>query len=109
MFLEVCLGWHFDELGKITYIAESFLQPFSDSDSSKLDSLVEKLLSKSTILSSARYHQPRLNYHCGFSRLSLLTASEHVGLLFACYIVLHTREGEALAKVVFVKQQKLSL
>jgi hypothetical protein len=24
---------HFDELGKITYIAEAFLQPFSDMDS----------------------------------------------------------------------------
>ena len=96
---------HFDELGKITYIAESFLQPFSDSDSSQLDSLVEKLLSKSTLRSSARYHQPRLNYHRGFSRLSLLTASEHVGVLFACYIILHTSEGEALAAVVLRKQQ----
>jgi hypothetical protein len=96
---------HFDELCKITYIAESFLQPFSDSDSTKLDSRVETLLSKSTLPSSARYNQPRLNYHRGSSRLSLLTASEHVGVLFACYIILHTSEGEALAKGVMTKQQ----
>jgi hypothetical protein len=37
---------HFDEHGKITYIAEAFLQPFSNTDSDKLDSLVEKVLSK---------------------------------------------------------------
>ena len=97
---------HFDELGKITYIAEAFLHPFSDTDSDKLDSLVEKVLSKHTLRSSARYHQPRLNYHRGFSRLTLLTASEHVGVLFACYVILHTSEGEELAKTVMSKQQE---
>jgi hypothetical protein len=97
---------YFDELGKITYIAESFLQPFSDTDSDKLDSLVEKVLSKSTLHYSARYHQPRLNYHRGFSRLTLLTASEHVGVLFACYVILHTSEGGELAKTVMSKQQE---
>jgi hypothetical protein len=60
-------GMHFDELGKITYIAEAFLQPFSDTDSDKLDLLVEKVLSKSTFCSSCRYHQPCLNYHRHFS------------------------------------------
>jgi hypothetical protein len=98
---------HFDELGKITYIAEAILQPFSDMDSDKLDALVEKVLSKSTLRSSARYHQPRLNYHRGFSRLTLLTASKHVGVLFAsCYVILHTEEGEDLAKIVMLKQQE---
>jgi hypothetical protein len=97
---------HFDELGKITYIAEAFLQPFSDTDSYKLDALVEKVLSKSALRSSARYHQPRLNYHRGFSRLTLLTASKHVGVLFACYVILHTEEGEDLAMTVMLKQQE---
>jgi hypothetical protein len=77
---------HFDELGKIIYIAEAFLQPFSDTDSDKLDALVEKVLSKSTHCSSARYHQPHLNYHRAFSRLTLRTASKHVGVLIACYV-----------------------
>jgi hypothetical protein len=90
----------------ITYIAEAFLQPFSDMDSGKLDALVEKVLSKSTLRSSARYHQPRLNYHRGFSRLTLLTASKHVGFLFACYVILHTEEGADLAKTVMLKQQE---
>jgi hypothetical protein len=67
---------------------------------------VEKVLSKSTLRSSARYHQPRLNYHRGFSRLTLLTASKHVGVLFACYVILHTEEGEDLAKTVMLKQQE---
>jgi hypothetical protein len=49
---------HFDELGKITYITEAFLKPFSDTDSDKLDAYVEKVLSESTLRSSARYHQP---------------------------------------------------
>jgi hypothetical protein len=97
---------HFDELGKITNIAEAFLQPFSDTDSDKLDALVEKVLSKSTLRSTARYHQPRLNYHRGFSRLTLLTASKHVGVLFACYVILHMEEGENLAKTVMWKQQE---
>jgi hypothetical protein len=97
---------HFDELGKITYIAEAFLQPFSDTDSYKLDALVEKVLSKSALRSSARYHQPRLNYHRGFSRLTLITASKHVGVLFACYLILHTEEGEDLTKTVMLKQQE---
>jgi hypothetical protein len=51
----------FDELGKIFYIvAKAILQPFSDSDSDKLDSLVGKVLSKSTLHSAAwyTYHQP---------------------------------------------------
>jgi hypothetical protein len=97
---------HFDELGKITYIAEAFLQPFSDTDSNKLDALVEKVLSKSTLRSSARYHQPCLNHHRGSSHLTLLTASKHVGVMFACYVILHTEEGENLAKTVLLKQQK---
>jgi hypothetical protein len=97
---------HFDELGKITYIAEAFLQPFSETDSDKLDALVEKVLSKYTLRSSATYHQPRLNYYLGFSRLTLLTASEQVGVLFACYVILHTEEGGDLAKTVMLKQQE---
>jgi hypothetical protein len=97
---------HFDELGKITYIAEAFLSLFSHTDFDKLDALVEKALSKSTLRSSARYHQPCLNYHLGFSRLTLLTASAHVGVLFAWYIILHTEEGEDLAKTVMLKQQE---
>jgi hypothetical protein len=97
---------HFDKLGKIAYIAEAFLQPFSDTDYDKLDALVEKVLSKSTLSSSARYHQPCLNYHRGFSRLTLLTASEHVRVMFACFVILHTEEGENLAKTVMLKQQK---
>jgi hypothetical protein len=87
---------HFDELGKIAYVTEAFLQPFSDIDSTKLDPLVEKVLNRSTLQWSAHYHQPRLNYHCGYY-LSLLTASEHVGIMFACFIIFHTRKGEALA------------
>jgi hypothetical protein len=97
---------HFDELGKITYITEAFLQPFSDTDSDKLDALVEKVLSKSALRSSAGYHQPCLNYHRGFSRLTLLTASGYVGVLFACFVILHTEEGEDLAKTVMLKQQE---
>jgi hypothetical protein len=91
---------HFDKLEKITYITEAFLQPFSDTESDKFDSLVEKVLSKSTVRSSARYHQPCLNYHRGFSRLTLLKASEQVDLLLACYVILHTSEGEELAKTI---------
>jgi hypothetical protein len=97
---------HFDELGNITYITGAFLQPFSDTDSDKLDALVEKVLCKSTLSSSARYHQPCLNYHRGFSHLTLLTASKHVGVLFACYVILHTEEGENFAKTVMLKHQE---
>jgi hypothetical protein len=97
---------HFDKFGKITYIVEAFLQLFSDTGSDKSDALVEKVLSKSTLRSSARYHQPRLNYHRGFSPLTLLTASIHVGVLFACYVIVHTEEGEDLAKTVMLKQQE---
>jgi hypothetical protein len=41
----------------------------------------------------------------GLARLFLLTASEYMGIMFACYIILHTSEGEALAKLVTTKQQ----
>ena len=49
---------------------------------------------------------PRINFTRGFTCLTLLTASEKVGVLFAAYILLHTERGQAIMEKVLSRQQE---
>ena len=91
---------HFGEGGYFKYINETFLDPLHPTEAKEIDYMVETILGRSVLRSSILGEYPRINFTRGFTRLTLLTASEKVGVLFAVYILLHTERGQEIMEKV---------
>jgi hypothetical protein len=87
---------HVLEEGIIKYMTDTFLTPMSDTMAAMLDAYVEKILGPA----SSRCHNwrnfPRVNFARGFSRLTLLSSEERVGVMLVLVIVLSTDEGKKI-------------
>ena len=94
-------------LGRVfKYIHETFLDPLHPTEAKEIDYMVETILGRSVLRSSILGEYPRINFTRGFTRLTLLTASEKVGVLFAVYILLHTERGQEIMEKVLKRQQE---
>jgi hypothetical protein len=49
---------------------------------------------------------PRINFTRGFTRLTMLSQAEKVGVLFALHVLLHTNKGKELMSKVLDRQQR---
>ncbi len=85
---------HALEEGIIKYITDTFLTPMPDSMASMLDAYVEKILGPTSSRCHNRRNFPRVNFTRGFSRLTLLSAEEQVGVMLVLVVVLSTKEGK---------------
>ena len=87
---------HVLEEGVFKYLLSVFLNPLSATVSGDLDDLVTKLLgSKANRCHGMRLFW-RVDFTCGFTRLTLLSSEQRVGELLALVILLQTNEGQAI-------------
>jgi hypothetical protein len=89
---------HALEEGVVKYITETFLTLMSDTMAELLDAYVEKLFGPTSSRSYNRRNFPRVNFTRGFSRLTLLSAEERVGVMLVLVIVLSTMDGKDILK-----------
>src|SRR5688500_17401938 len=97
---------HAFEEGIIPYILHILFDPMPVSMQSDIDLYMEYILSKSNLRSSEQEFFPRVNFTWGFTRLTLLTASEKVGALMALVLFLKTERGKT---ILFPRFQKSSV
>jgi hypothetical protein len=79
--------------GLIKYVVTLCFNPMSDGMKTTIDNLVEKVLS---VRSGERKGYPRINFTRGYTRLTMLSANENIGVLLALAILLQLPEGKAL-------------
>jgi hypothetical protein len=89
---------HLLEEGIIKYLVSVFLESLSAGVFAELDIYVNKLLGGKANRCFGSRSFPRVNFTCGFSRLTLLSSEERVGELLAIVIVLQTDQGREILK-----------
>src|SRR5687768_9359198 len=94
---------HGFEEGIIPYILHILFDPMPVSMQSDIDLYMEFILSKSNLRSSERDFFPKENFTWGFTRLTLLTASEKVGALMALVLFLKIDQGKSILAPRFQK------
>jgi len=84
---------HAFEEGIVPYILHVLFDPMSPKLLSEIDLYMDSILSKESLRSSERECFPHINFTRGFTRLTLLTASEKIGALMALVIFIRTPRG----------------
>jgi hypothetical protein len=98
---------HFSpESGFFHYVIETTYHPMTELEHLAVDLLVEKWLSRSSFRSSVRDEFFPISFTRGFTRLSLLSYAEKVGVLFATIVLVYTDEGKQLLEQVLDQQQR---
>ena len=93
---------HSFESGFAMYLAQAAYQPISPSNATIFESVIATTLRASR--SSVRDQFPQGKYSKGFSNLTLLTASEKIGMLFYLFIGLHNPVARNIFKITHEKQ-----
>ena len=87
---------HAVESGIGKNVSDAFLCPIPKSMGDKLDKYVCNLLGPNAPRSYGRRMFPRVDFSHGFSRLTMLTGTERVGVLLVLVIVLSMEEGQSI-------------
>jgi hypothetical protein len=92
---------HLLEVGIIKYLVSVFLELLSIGVLGELDIYVNKLLGGKANRCFGSCSFPRVNFTCGFSRLTLLSSEERIGELLAIAILLQTDQRREILKERF--------
>jgi hypothetical protein len=87
---------HLLEEGIFKYLEFTLLEPLSDSILAELDALVTKLFGPEANRCFGSQSFPRINFTRGFTRLTLLSSTERVGVLVAIVLLLRTERGREI-------------
>jgi hypothetical protein len=92
---------HAFQEGVLKYAMQIIFMEMSAKTKVSVDKLVDKLIRKQK--SSSRYLFPRCDFSKGYTNLTLLTASEWVGVSFTLLIILHLSEGRRIMSEYLMK------
>jgi hypothetical protein len=87
---------HLLEEGIFKYLEFVLLVPLSDTVLAEIDKLVEELFGPEANRCAGSKEYPRFNFTRGFTRLTLLSSTERVGVLIVIVILLRTERGRKL-------------
>jgi hypothetical protein len=97
---------HFSESGFFRYVIATIYHPMTELVHSAVDLLVKKWLSRNAFWSLVRDKFFQINFTRGFTRLTLLSCAEKLGVLFATIVPIHTDEGKQQLEQVLDWQQR---
>ena len=94
---------HYFESGLGMYVGKVAFLGLTKSERKKVEAITSNLFHnlRSGVLST----YPRGRFHSGFSNMTLLTASEKIGMLFSLHIVLRTEKGKEVFETAMKRQQ----
>lgn len=94
---------HFNSSGLFFYLAQVTFHGLLPKDCESVENSMRRDASKR---SSVRYDLPRSSYRKGFSNVTMLTASEKVGIMHFLYCMLSTEEVQKIFEKNIMRQQK---
>jgi hypothetical protein len=93
---------HAMEEGIFVWVTSNLIGVLSNKHKERLDGLVDLMFCQfGNNRSGERPNYPRVNFTRGFSKLTLLTCDERVGILFVVALLLNTRRGREILQVRF--------
>jgi hypothetical protein len=94
---------HLLEEGIFKYLEFTLLAPLSETVLAEIDKLVAELFGMEANRCHGSNSFPRVNFTRGFTRLTLLSSSERVGVLIAIVLLLRTEHGRNIFEPRFAK------
>jgi hypothetical protein len=94
---------HYFESGVGMYVGKVAFLGMTKSERKKIEVLTSKLFQD--LRSGVLINYPCGRFHSGFSNMTLLTASEKIGILFSLHLVLRTEEGKEIFEKAMNRQQ----
>jgi hypothetical protein len=96
---------HYCDSGSFLYLSQvAFLSMTHQSERSEMEEIIKTYFKGKR--SSIRDDLPRGKFSSGFSRTTLLTAGEKIGLILSLYMALGTEKGESLYSKVIARVQE---
>jgi hypothetical protein len=96
---------HAMEEGIFVWVTSNLIGVLSNKHKERLDGLVDLMFCQfGNNRSGKRPNYPRVNFTRGFSKLTLLTCDERVGILFVVALLLNTRRGREILQVRFAPE-----
>lgn len=94
---------HYHESGLGMYVGQVAYLGLTKTERNQIEELSKRLIG--TTRSGIRDEYPRGHFHSGFSNMTLLTASEKIGLLFSLHLCLRTEQGYEVFETALKRQQ----
>ena len=85
---------HYLDSGSFLYLSQVAFLSMTDTERSKMERIIKNLFQSKR--SGAREDLPRGKFSSGFTRTTLLTAGEKIGLILSLYVSLGTDRGKSL-------------
>ena len=94
---------HYCDAGLFLYLSQVAFLSCTETERLRLEAIIMKYFSG--FRSSVKYNLPRGKYTPGFTRTTLLTSEEKVGLIFSLFLILGTTEAASIFTTMMVRQQ----